>query len=296
MTYVHRYKFFILPLLIFSLAFSSFALMPTKRAEAALNAGTVTAAATAAAFSCLLAGLIPTMAQLTQVPVTDNTHNSKTCTLDTIAFALAKIVLSSLTDSVINWAQNGFPSGGPSFAKDLNATMRTVADGEAANFLSGFLGVNICNPAYLGFAFQVSASAKRVGPQYQCTLTKAIANVQAFEKDFESGGWIGYQESMNGQNNPLGFTVEAGSRVNNNTQKKQLNVFQELGWGNGFFGYKDDTGKTLTPGASVKSALDFSLTSDQRQLELAKSMNEILIAITQALANKAFASAQGFFN
>lgn len=293
---VHRYKLFILPVLIFSLVFSSFALVPTKKAEAALDAGAVTSAAIAAGLSCLAAGLIPSMASLTQVPVNDTTQNSKTCTLDTIAFALAKVVLSSLTDSIVNWAQNGFPNGGPSFAKDLNRTMRNVADGEMANFLSGLVGVNICDPINLNFTVSLGTARRSSGPQYQCTLTRAIANVQAFQNNFESGGWLGYQESLSSQNNPLGFAVEAGATVGNNVSRKQNDTQQELAWGKGFFSYKDAAGNTLTPGTAIEGQLEMSLGSDMRQLELADSINEVLMAITQALARKAFASAQGFFN
>ncbi|MBI5816897.1 MAG: hypothetical protein HZB09_00525 [Candidatus Yonathbacteria bacterium] len=291
----HRYKFFISPVIIFSLVFSSFAFIPTKRADAALDVGAVTAAAVAAGLACLASGLLPSLGSLTSVPVNDKTQNNKTCAADTLAFALGKVVLASLTDSIVNWAQNGFPDGGPSYAKDLNKTMRTVADGEIANFFSSLTGVNICDPANFNFLLSLS-KIKTGGPKYACTLTKAIANVEKFQKDFESGGWIAYQESMAPQNNPIGFAIKASGEVSSKTQNKKNSLQQELGWGKGFLSFKDADGNTLTPNTVIESSTNDSLKSVARQLELADSINKILIAITDALAKKAFASAKGLFN
>ena len=291
----HRYKFFISPVIVFSLVFSSFAFIPTKRADAALDVGAVTAAAVAAGLSCLVSGLLPSLGSLTSVPVNDKTQNSKTCTLDTLAFALGKVVLASLTDSIVNWAQNGFPDGGPSYAKDLNKTMRNIADGEIANFFTSLTGVDICSPANLSFLLSLS-KIKTGGPQYACTLTIAKANFAAFEKDFESGGWIAYQESMAEQNNPIGFAIKASADVKDKTQKKQGLLGQELSWNKGFLSYKDADVNTLTPGTAIEAQLESSLGSGVRQLELADSINKILIAITNALVQKAFTDAKGFFN
>ncbi len=298
----NRYKFFISPIIIFSLIFSSFAFMPTKKADAALNAGAVMAGAAAAGLSCLLAGLIPSPASLTQVPVNDTTQNSKTCTLDTLAFALAKIVLASLTDSIVNWAQNGFPNGGPSFAKDLNKTMRNVADGEIANFFTSLTGVNICDPANLGFLLSLNKVQTGGGSKYACTLTMARANFAAFKQNFESGGWMAYNEAMGEENNPIGFAVKASADVTDKANSKQNLLQQELGWNKGFLSYKDTDpnsstfGQTLTPGTAIEAQLEHNLGSGVRQLELANSINQVLVAITNALIQKAFTDARGFFN
>lgn len=298
----HRYKFFISPVIIFSLVFSSFAFIPTRRADAALDYGAMAAAALAAGFACLASGLLPSMGSLTSVPVNDKTQNNKTCAADTLAFAMGKVVLASLTDSIVNWAQNGFPDGGPSYAKDLNKTMRTVADGEIANFFSSLTGVNICDPINLSFLLDLS-KIKTGGPKYACTLTKAKANFAAFQKNFESGGWATYNESLVSQNNPIGFAIETSEDVNNKSQKKQGLLQKELDWNKGFLNFKDTDpdsptfGQTLTPGTAIEAQLESSLGSGVRQLELADSINKILIAITNALVKKAFTDTKkGLFN
>lgn len=280
MDFVRSHTFFITPILIFTIVFSFFAFIPTKKAEAQLT--------------CIwgIGGLIPG----TEVPVNDSTQNSKTCTLDTIAFTIAKTVLNSLINSITDWARNGFPNGGPSFAKNLKQTMQNFADGEIAGFLSELAGVNICSPAYLNFAFQVGGAQRTRGSQYQCTLTQAIANVQAFQQDFESGGWIGYQQALGDQNNPLGFAINSSVGVNNRIARTQGNAQQELSWGRGFFSYKDANGNTLTPGSAIESSLQNSLGSSVRQLELADSINELVSAILSTLTQQAFQSARGLFN
>lgn len=300
----HRYKFFISPVIIFSLVFSSFAFIPTKRADAAFDATMVrniTIAAGAAGLACLASGLLPSLGSLTSVPVNDKTQNNKTCAADTLAFAFGKVVLASLTDSIVNWAQNGFPDGGPSYAKDLNKTMKTVADGEIASFFTSLTGVDICDPANLSFLLSFS-KIKTGGPKYACTLTIARANFAAFKKNFESGGWAAYNETMGEENNPIGFAVKASSDVSTKTEKKQSILQQKLSWNKGFLNYEDTDpnsptfGETLTPGTVIESSMNDSLKSVSRQLELADSINKILIAITDALAKKAFTSAKGLFN
>lgn len=292
----NRYTFFISPLIIFSIVLSSFAFIPTKKADAALDAGAVMAGATAAGLSCMAAGMIPSLGSLTQVPVNDTTQNSKTCTLDTVAFALAKIVLASLTDSIVNWAQNGFPDGGPSYAKDLNRTMRNVADGEIANFFSSLTGVDICQPANLNFLLSLSQVNRSGGARYACTLTMARENFAAFQQNFESGGWLAYNQALAPENNPIGFAITASADVGAKTQNKQGLLQKELDWGKGFFSYKDANGNTLTPNSAIETQLQNSLNSSSLQLQLANSINQILVAITSALAQKAFNDARGFFN
>jgi hypothetical protein len=294
-TIASRYTFFIPPVIIFSLVVSSFAFIPTKKADAALDGGAVMSAAIGVGLNCLLAGLVPSPGSLTQVPVNDITQNNKTCSLDTIATAMAKVLLSSITDSMVDWAQNGFPNGGPSFAKNLNRTMQNVADGEIANFFTSLTGVNICDPANVSFLLSLN-KIQTPQNQYACTLTMARANFEAFKQNFESGGWMAYNEALGEQNNPIGFAIKASADVTTKTNNKQNLLMQELGWGNGFFNYKDANGNTLTPNAAIKTQLDNSLNSSTLQLQFADSINEVFVAVMNALAQKAFNDARGFFN
>ncbi len=60
----------------------------------------------------------------TAVPVDDLKNNIKEC-LDAVAFALAKTLLAQLTDSIINWINNGF-DGNPFYIGDTEGYFRNV--------------------------------------------------------------------------------------------------------------------------------------------------------------------------
>lgn len=234
---------------------------------------------------------------LNTVPVTDPTLVIKEYTLDGIGFAIAKTALSSLIQSITAWVQNGFPDGGPSFARDLRATMENFADGEIAGFLNDLTGTNICDVGDIQLLLSLSETTRRnVSQQYQCTLTQSIANLEAFRDDFEQGGWIGYRRLMDHQNNPFGMYVTGSEELTRRTTQKQFNAQQELLWGRGFLAFKDASGNTLTPGAAIESQLANSLGSSVRQLELADELDELVAALLQSFTQQVFTSARGLFN
>ena len=283
----HRYKFFIPPVIIFALVFSSFAFIPTKKAQAEDVVGPFMASVAASVLACWAASYFYTPGSLTQVPVDTKTQNGKTCSADTIANSLAKAMIQSLTTSIVNWIKAGGPDGGPLFARDLNKTMENIADGEMGNFVNSIAGLNLCSLGNLQLLFTVDAPAASAAAKYQCTLTGAIANIEAFQNNFEKGGWIGYRRLTQAKNNPIGGYMLASADVSTRIAKEQNRTQVELSWGRGFLPAKNSLGLTITPGAAIETQLSGMLGTDLKQLELGNSINQITAAIVGALMKNA---------
>ena len=173
--------------------------------------------------------------------------------------------------------------------------MEIFADGDAAAFLSGVAGVYICDPSFLQLLMGLQTK-KSIHDKYKCTLTIAGANLDAFYNDFSKGGWLTYEQSLAGQNNPGGFIIKGSADIGNRIARKETNILAELSWSKGFFGQKDASGKTLTPGAVVQERLGKSLNSDVAQLELADEFDELLGAVLDQLGKQIFTGAKGLFD
>ncbi len=52
---------------------------------------------------------------------------TKECVLDGLVVSIREALIAALTQSIINWINNGF-EGGPAFVTNLNGFLGTVAD------------------------------------------------------------------------------------------------------------------------------------------------------------------------
>lgn len=156
---------------------------------------------------------------------------------------------------------------------------------------------------------------------YTNALAKANATNTIFERDFSTGGWKAWLGlTQRDQNNPLGFTMLAGQYLAEEQQKQVSNTSQELLTNGGFLSQKrclkwqmvgDDwlpilnpggqleyspykrnkndecvEYETVTPGTIIKDKVSTYINSPERQLELAKTINDSLNALFSALITK----------
>ncbi|MDE2030669.1 MAG: hypothetical protein KGI58_00180 [Patescibacteria group bacterium] len=146
---------------------------------------------------------------------------------------------------------------------------------------------------------------------------------QTFATDFSQGGWDGWLAlTQHPQNNPLGFTINETQHIADlqNTQVK--NTTDEINRNSGYLDQKkcvqwenldksgegiqttSDTGKnqdgvlrpgdvtqtdlcikwqTITPGSNIKTKIDTYVNTPERQIELARTMDDALNALFTAL-------------
>lgn len=155
---------------------------------------------------------------------------------------------------------------------------------------------------------------------------KAIDVNYSYSKDFGNGGWNAYLAlTQRDQNNPLGFSMQASNYLSNAQQQKTTQQQNEIAQNNGFLSQKtciswkvlNSTGgtvwdsvnnkiktttnptllekttpdncsewKIITPGSIIRDKTTSYLNSPDRQLELAKTINDSLNALFSVLINK----------
>ena len=237
------------------------------------------------------------------------------CILNPLAWMLAQAALAEITDSLVQWIQNGF-EGGPTFVTDLPGFMLGVGDQAAAVFLTGDqdlngdgepdgLGLSVLNLLCSPFAIDVQISLildyfnPRSKQKLECTVSTMFANgaagmQQFMEGDFSQGGWTQWLNmSAGGQNNPIGGFMEAQSELSVRIGSAELVELDFLKWAQGFFSIRDKDGKTITPGKYVEGQIQQVTGWPLDKLKLADSLDETLGALAQQLTMQLLAGEEG---
>ncbi len=247
---------------------------------------------------------------------------------DALANTLAKAALRSITQSTVNWINNGF-KGSPSFVTNPEGFLIDVADqtiGQAIEFAAPLL----CSPfrldirAALGLGFSFGAEHK-----IRCRLTDVISNVQgSYDSfvggNFASGGWNNWINITNTpQNNPYGAYLSTVDAVDARIITATGQEIKLLDYGRGFMSWRDckvegdriavtrrdgtavkdasgnpitkkgpckEKGPIKTPGAVLEGQLQNTLGIDLQSLGFADEINEVFAALLNQLVKKVFTS------
>lgn len=233
--------------------------------------------------------------------------------LDGIAWAVAKQIVSSMVQSLINWINSGF-QGSPAFVQDLQGFLLQAADEAIGQFINelGGVGSFICSPFQLDVQVSLAVQYAEVGrtgnPAPTCTLSGIINNIEDFiGGNFAAGGWDDWFDiTANPQQyTPYGslLTAEAGARARIiNAQGEEMSL---LNFGDGFLsgeicevvsgpsGAPREDCFISKPGKVIQEALSFNLDSGRQSLISADEINEIIAALLGQLANQALTGAAG---
>ncbi len=225
--------------------------------------------------------------------------------LDGILFAIAKLVISQMTRSIIRWINSGF-DGSPAFIQDLGGFLIDVADEAAGEFINGTELGFLCRPFQveirLGLSLNYRAST---GGRVQCTVSGVAANVERFlNGDFlagNPGSWLEMTAYPNGNF----FSAQANAQrllfehVNN---RITINL-NKLAWGDGFLSKaknaacalvgKEENCTITMPGKAISEALTFELSVGSRTLIEADEINEVVSALLAQLAQQALQGVGG---
>ena len=166
-------------------------------------------------------------------------------------------ILDQLVNKIIDWINGGFKGG---IIADWNEFLQDAGENALASVIEdsglGFL----CSP----FNIQIQAllaPVPRFGEQITCTLGDIQRNIEGFFENFETGGWIGYTQLWQPQNNFYGVTLIAA-----NEAIKRQDAFKEAAKNEGIAGqgfkskYKctdptdASTCEIVTPGTVVGAA------------------------------------------
>lgn len=248
----------------------------------------------------------------TGILVEEKTQTAKETIFDQLAYMAAKIMLQSVTNSVVTWINSGF-EGSPAFITDPESFFTDVADQVAGNFIAGTELGFICEPFNIRLALNLNYSSTYRQTNY-CRLSDVISNIEGFTAftngDFTKGGWNSWFEiTQNQSSNPLGAYMGAKFELDRRIANK-LGIEQEkLNWGDGFLSWSDcvkygpagvdadgqptepeceKRGPIKTPGSVISEQLNITIGSGQRQLEIADEINEIVGALMGQLVQTVF--------
>ena len=239
---------------------------------------------------------------------------------DSAAMIAARLAIQQIVNSTVNWAQSGF-DGNPAYVVDPKQYFTDLGDGIAGDFIAGSDLNFLCSP----FQTQVRLALRNQyiqGPQYQCTLTGVIANIDAFYNDFNQGGWDAwFSMTQNSSNNPYGAYLEARLDLDSRIANTVGLANQQLDWNQGFLSYQicdgnsvpaniSKTGqeictdkttgrpiekRTVTPGATIKSQLDKVLPSGVESLITVNHVEQLIQAFATGLLNRYVFGSKGLF-
>lgn len=252
---------------------------------------------------------------------------AKECVGDPLVFALKQLVISSLTQSIIDWINGGF-EGAPLFVTNLRFYLEDVANNVAIDFINGGELGGVCSPfrtdVRRALAIQHQQSFREnFRIEIECSLDSVAGGNAAAIIDGEfsdAGGWPAWHAlHADAANNPYGALAKTSQELE---KRKIENVKLEkasLEQSDGYFGNRkclrhvtpsttisDEGGEVTrtedsrcvewenqTPGISVAATVNDLLGSGLRQLELADEMNEIINALLAQVSQKALTGRSG---
>src|SRR3989344_1447810 len=160
---------------------------------------------------------------------------SKETIWDTIAYFVAKRVMHSLTDGMVNWINSGF-EGNPTFITNSLKFWKDTAN-EASGILIEKLGATgLCRP----FSAQIQLALRTRKPfnvRMRCTADDIVNN---FERNFASaGGWNGWiRVTTQPQNNIYGAYITSLAELERQKAEAIESAKSEQQSGKGFIGLK----------------------------------------------------------
>ncbi|MCA9367443.1 hypothetical protein KC887_04260 [Candidatus Kaiserbacteria bacterium] len=234
--------------------------------------------------------------------------------LDGIGWFIAKQIVSSMVQSIINWINSGF-QGSPAFVTDLKGFLLNVADQAIGQYISdlGGIGSFICSPFRLDAQISVSmsyAQARANGgdgqPAPTCTLTGIINNIQSFiGGNFSSGGWDDWIDITTQPETytPFGAVMSAEIGAHAKLINAQGEEVKLLDFGDGFLSQKvcqsvsgftgSQNCSIVKPGKVISEQLNKALGAGQDALITADEINEVIAALLGQLAKTVMTGAAG---
>lgn len=237
--------------------------------------------------------------------------------LDPIAWIVAKILVRTLSNAIINWINTGNFSfdGSGLFINNFEEWLIKAGDNAAVIFLAELFGSNVTEQLCSPFRLQLLDYFRNkyiLGfrlPHARCTLTNIINNIKNFQIDYKQGGNDVFVNMwLDPSNNLLGSILVEKERLENMAAQKNAAARLESKSNAGFSGWKkcvqsrdgapnkwDDDGNPIgyvqicikseikTPGGVIEKQLAEVMGSDIKTLGLADEFNEIIAAVINQL-------------
>lgn len=200
---------------------------------------------------------------------------------DGIAFCSKQIFIAYLQASIIDWVNNAFNEAAV-WVEDLEQTLNDAAN---IAFKEAIGEVTLCANVKLNVELSALANllrTERAPERKGCTVSfdrtyNLILTGQAFD----------YNRFYNITNDPsasaIGGYLGVESRFTTLRNKYEKVVLTELDWFDGFWPWKDQYGRTLTPGNVIEQKIMKVISWNEDNLILADEMDELIFMIFNQL-------------
>lgn len=157
---------------------------------------------------------------------------------DKFARAFTRAAIRGLTQSTVNWINNGF-KGNPSFVTDPGQFFLDVADTSASQMLSETSLNKLCTPFKAQVRLALVKNYLQDNNNYSCTLSTLKNNYEAFTQDFSQGGWEGWFEmTQTSGGNPYSAYFAAQNQLAIQVGNQQIKYQKQMDLGTGFLNFE----------------------------------------------------------
>jgi hypothetical protein len=179
-----------------------------------------------------------------------NSYTLKEFGLDSIAWAVSKAAVASMTQSMVNWINSGF-NGSPAFVTNVSVYLSDVGFATENTFINQLSSnLALSSPfqstvaALLNVNYLRSSASNSYFLSNPYTLNQVSSNPLGFVNgttDFTSGGgWDAwFSLTTQSQNNVYGSYFLAQDELNSRLSASRNNSLTQLGWGQGFLSWCD---------------------------------------------------------
>lgn len=231
----------------------------------------------------------------------DVAQTTKEYGLDAVGWTIVNLIIERMAASTVTWINSGF-QGSPAYVTDPEAYFTDIGDRVAGQFIFRAPYLNtLCGPINARIRIALTNNYIRDDDRrWRCTLSDVVDNVDDFMNDFERGGWDGFFElTQRQQNNPMGAYIQAENEMYAQIATRKGVKRAELDWGRGFMSFevcgpegRDSDGVCIgraeiaTPGSVIETKLNEVLNVGNNKLAAADEINEIVSALLNQLISR----------
>ncbi len=219
---------------------------------------------------------------------------------DAFGFCLGNAIIRYIGDATVQWIRSGF-DGNPVYVDNPEAFFKNIADVEAGAFVTNVangVGVNICAPFKVQVILNTLQRYSRggYGNQASCSLSQIKNNYEQFVNgDWNAGGFPGWFELIQHQNNPYGATYLTRLELARQIGARQQTQEKKLERNNGYQtitvcektradgSFDPASCKDQTPAGYVKSQVEARATAPLLRLTIADEFDEIVTELVNQL-------------
>ena len=221
-----------------------------------------------------------------------------------VAFCIANEMIRYIGLSTIQWIQNGF-KGNPVFVDNPEGFFKSIGDQEAGHFIQQVVGqttgLNVCKPFKVQLAIDSIGAYTGANP-LTCSLSAIKNNYKQFTSgNWNAGGFPGWFELIQPQNNIYGAQQIANKQMLERTAAKSNTALIELNWAKGYKSFKvckttrnaDGTCQaqpngqsgedTTTLGGYIENAVNVRGAAPNHRLEIATTFDQIVSALVNEM-------------